>query len=171
MNVAQVMLDLQECLCGKIEEKAAADEHYQGVCECSVMWSAITMLDHCGPEVSCGDSCGQAWVRFVSVNPDPSVDPRAMRCTMAFQVTLEVGIGRCSATGDNSQLELALPSSDDYLSDMLVGAQDMDAITQAVMCCGQRHRGNQLTITSMSPFGPEGGCFGTFATVTMQVLV
>lgn len=171
MNVAKVMLDLQECLCQKIEERAAADESYGRVCACTVMWSAVTMLDFCGPEIDCEGGCGQGWVRFVGVAPDPAIDVRAMRCTMAFQVTLEVGIGRCSATMDESALQMEMPDPDSYLADMLTGAEDMDVLTQAVLCCNERHRADKISILSVEPFGPEGGCFGTVALVSMQVLV
>ena len=174
MNVGKILLDLQECLCAAIEEKVAAQPEYRGVCSCSVMWSEVAMLDYCGPDVECGDGCGQAWVRFVSLGPDPQVDASALRCTYAFQVTLEVGIGRCSATYAMEGGEIVrfdLPSDDAYLADVITATEDMDVITRAVMCCGDKHRGNRMAITSMIPAGPEGGCFGTVAEVTMQVLV
>ena len=95
-----------------------------------------------------------------------------MKCFAAFEVVFEIGIGRCSATGDPEALEeFHPPQPDDYLTDVVTGSQDMDIITQTILCCQQRSKANKLTIQSLAPFGPEGGCFGTFAMVTMQVTV
>lgn len=172
MNVGQIMLDLQDCLCTAISDKAGSDPDYQDVCVCSVQWSDVLMLDHCGAEVDCGAGvCGQAWVRLVNVGPDPDVDPATMRCTYAFEVSLEIGIGRCSATGNPDTDDFLTPEADDYISDFLVGTADMDVLTAAVLCCGTKNRASQLAITSIAPFGPEGGCFGTVAQVTMKVTI
>ena len=100
MNVGQLLLDLHECLCAKIAERVLADPDYPDVCACTVQWADTTVLDHCGLGVDCGEGkCGQGWVRFIGVEPDPNVDVAAMKCTMAFVISMEVGIGRCTGFG------------------------------------------------------------------------
>lgn len=170
MNIGKLLLDLHQCLCEKIEERVASDEGYSDVCSCTVMWSDVITLDHCGLEVDCGAAgCGQAWVRFVGVEPDPSIDPVALRCVAAFTASFEVGIGRCTATEPSGPDQL--PSADDFLADVVVGSQDMDVLTQAVLCCSGKHKMERIAITSLGPFGPEGGCFGTIANVTATLLI
>lgn len=161
-NVNTAMMELHQCLCDRLAsavEKGVVTD----TCGCFLVYGDTIPSDYCGPEACGGDSCGMAWVRLAQITADELTDPRTRNCVTQLVAQLEVGISRCTQAEINSQNNL--PGEDEYLAETVTGLEDLALISQAVACCDIRG----MSIQSIVPVGPEGGCLMTVASVRVEL--
>jgi len=142
------LVDLATCLCNEL-----ADSGLPAPCFCGVMPGASVALDYA---TNCGDNCGMAWVRAVSVFPStnfPSLDTGFTRCNYPLAFTAEVGVIRC--------MEVPADGEPPSLASLLASAQlqlaDMAAMRRAIVCCSTS---GDVVLGAYTPTGPQGGVVG-----------
>lgn len=113
-----------------------------------------------GAEVAWDSCCdGQLWVRVVSVQDASELTGVVRRAdgscpTSVWEVGLGVGVLRCSPSVDDRG---RAPSASALSENAAQIAQDMLALSRALLCCAELPRPRGL---SWTPLGPEGGCAG-----------
>ena len=110
----------------------------------------------------CTDSgCGMAWTRLVVMTPNPAAAQirsasGGSDCGAPLDITVEVGVGRCAPTMDGT----SLPTAVEHLAATELQMADMAAMKRVLCSFSGFATDYPVTLTSYTPFGPQGGCVG-----------
>ena len=129
----------------------------------SLRSGAAIALDLSQTQNECCD--GLAWVRLGDEFPGfPTQDENPNPCDLGvWSVELEMGVARCAPVGDIQDT----PTFDEHYALARLLAEDSAAMRRA-LCCFKPQLLGQMQVGRFTKFGPEGGCVGTIATVTVQ---
>lgn len=133
----------------------------------SLRSGAAIALDISQNQNECCD--GLAWVRIgdeypMAVFPEQDTTPQPCGYNV-WAVELEIGIARCAPIGDINNT----PTYDEHYALARLLEEDAAAIRRAY-CCFTTDRLTVQSLGRLAKFGPEGGCVGTIATVTVQII-
>lgn len=133
----------------------------------SLRSGAAIALDISQNQNECCD--GLAWVRIGDEFPSvvfPEQDLTAANCGYGvWVVELEMGIARCAPVGDINNT----PTYEEHYALAQLLEEDAAAMRRAY-CCFTTDRLTVQALGRLAKFGPEGGCVGTIATVTVQII-
>lgn len=118
--------------------------------------------------------CGTAWVRvadwyITSDDTFPGADdsPEEHSCPRAWALVLEMGVGRCPPTGDES----TLPTCDELNAFHQVMMDDASAFRKAILCCFATVDPNEkFVIGRPQRVGPAGKCMQQTLEITVMVV-
>lgn len=154
MSAAGVIETLNDILVLLTNPESGAGCTIDPVCRAGIYPGTEVPWDTCS-ETECGEGSGQLWGVLRSINPNPNNTPGS-GCTL-LDFTAAVGIVRCAAPMDGSRP----PSIEAIEADAVQQALDADGIYRAIMCCEERsERVRDLTLSSWTALGPQGGCVG-----------
>lgn len=111
---------------------------------------------------------GLAWVREGDIFPSsdfPTADTTANKCLPVWAFELEIGIIRCAPVGTINDTV----TDDEHLQTALLLSEDIAAIRRA-LCCFIDAWEYAVAIGRIAKVGPEGGCMGNLATLTVQAI-
>jgi len=150
---------LAECLCAQIKSDALPD-----VCFCGLVNGEQAAFDYAGQD--CGDQCGMAWVRLITIYPsvslgEPSIE--ADNCGKLLGFDVEVGIVRCVSVPDE---EGNPPTPGMLLADTELQVADALTMRRAILCCVSSSKDVRLGI--YTPIGPSGGLGGGMWTASLM---
>lgn len=140
-----LLTELASCLCAEIAAAGLPEP-----CFCGVVPGDAMALDYC---TDCGEKCGMAWVRVVSMNVADVGIEGGNPCTAPLEATIEVGVARCAPMPDDQGNP---PSMADQLEATRVMMADQAAALRAIRCCSSR----DFDVQQWAPAGPQGGCVG-----------
>ena len=158
------------CLCAQMEALPEA----QRPARCCVKFSG--QLPTMGISVNEDEcKCATAWVRIPSGGwfitsddtfPSPDTSPEEHLCPRAWGLTLEMGIGRCPPTGNQT----TLPTCDEQNAFAQVMRDDAAAFRKAIQCCFTVDPNEKFVIGDTSVVGPLGMCIQQTLTLTVMVV-
>lgn len=118
-----------------------------------------------GASVAWDDCCdGQLWARVVSISPVFQGTTNGVKCPVAYDFTLGVGVIRCVSTVNERGKP---PSAKQITADGNAGLRDMRELADIL----QSYRPVDALTTRLgiwTPLGPDGGCAGGEWTMTMR---
>lgn len=157
-DVFPLLEELLDCVCREI---VASD--LPPVCRCELMPGTQVVLDFQG---SCGEACGQAWVRLVAIGagaafPDIGT-PELARCGTTLAAAIEVGISRCEPSGETLGQRYTPPTAKDQHDAVRLYMADMAAMRRAVVCCFAEKYEDVVDVAMgvYSPLDSAGGAGG-----------
>lgn len=138
-TVWPIMVMLSQCLCEELTKRGLMP----GDCFCGVVPGAVLVHDY---------AAGEAWVRLVNMYPSttfPQRDNRPNNCATGLGATLEVGVMQC-APGVTAAKKI--PSQADKFEQVRLQMATMNAMRQAIICCGLE----DMVLGQYDPAGPQG---------------
>lgn len=161
---------LKSCLC------AGAEAAGRPLCMCCLGHGERITPDVCdcecqerGPDGKTLKGRGQGWVRVVQTLAvlGATVAGRsrsACRVNGRWQVQIEIGIARCLAAGGDADPATCAERE----ADAHQGLADEWLLRWIVDCCPAL-RSVELVSALVAPWGPQGGCAGSTATIMVQI--
>lgn len=161
--VGPLLLGLRDCLAAELKHTLSGP-----VCRAYVPWDTATpVMDGCDCE--CDTGKGDAWVRFVRMDPQRSNlgstgvgDPPG--CPPSWVATIDLGVARCHPVPSGSA-----PLDPQTITDTsLLRLSDGRALRRVVRCCRALDR-FPTSAGPIVPLPPQGGCSGVVLTIQVEI--
>lgn len=164
-KVTEMALSLRDCLLTELSlrDNPPADTCFIAGEDGRLMLSVGTSEDRC--------CAGFAWVRVATVSPIiPNIQDGPGVTTgncgvWSWQVDYEMGVARCSPFGTTA----SGPSCEQLTAVAVQVQSDAEAMRAALCCFRPQIETGRSIPTPWIPFGPDGGCTGGLAGVSIQI--
>lgn len=166
--VGPLLIELRDCLSAELARSLSG-----APCRAYIPWdSGLPVADGCSCE--CDGGHGDAWVRFVRMDPDRPVQLGAAvggpaGCPTAWIAVIELGVSRCHPTGQAGTQGYVPPDPQVLTDTALKRLSDGAALRRTVACCRALGR-HAYGAGALVPLPPLGGCSGIAMSIQVEIV-